>query len=97
MKARYSTRAITEIAGILAYIGERDREAARRIHAYVQRLTSRISEFPEAAEPVAQRRDVYRVPFVKYPYALYYTIDRRKKEVVLLRIIHSARRAPFGR
>lgn len=97
MKVRYSTRALTEISSILAYIGERDEEAARRIYTYVQRLTTRISGFPEAAERVAQRPDVHRVPFIKYPYSLYYTINRKKGEVILLRIVHGAQRAPFER
>jgi toxin ParE1/3/4 len=95
MKVRYSELALAELDEILAGIQAKNPAAAARLNVRVQQIAERIGEFPESAQEVAERPGVRRVPLVRYPYAIHYTVN--KDEVVILRIIHGARRSPWER
>jgi toxin ParE1/3/4 len=56
-------------------------------------VIERIEQFPEGAQEVAERPGVRRVPLVRYPYVIHYRV--MQNEIVILRIIHGARRNPW--
>jgi toxin ParE1/3/4 len=59
----------------------------------MQRALVHIGQYPEAAEEVAQRRGVRRLPLARYPYVIYYEIG--PDVVTILRLLHGARRQPY--
>lgn len=93
MKVRYSNLALVELDAILANIQAENPDAAASFQARVRRIVERIGQFPESAQEVAERPGVRRVPLLQYPYVIHYTIG--EDEVVILRIIHGARRSPW--
>ncbi|MBV8753656.1 MAG: type II toxin-antitoxin system RelE/ParE family toxin [Hyphomicrobiales bacterium] len=56
-------------------------------------MIERIEQFPEGAQEVAEHPGVRRVPLVRYPYVIHYRLT--ENEIVILRIIHGARRSPW--
>jgi toxin ParE1/3/4 len=95
MKVTYSRLALAELEDILAGIAAENPAAAVRVRARVERVIERIAQFPEGAQEVAERLGVRRVPLVRYPYVIHYGVG--EDEVVILRIIHGARRSPWDR
>jgi toxin ParE1/3/4 len=93
MKVRYSQLALAELDAILSHIKSENPAAAARMHRRVQRVIDRIAQFPESGQAVAERPGARRVPLVRYPYAIHYSVIER--EVLILRIIHGARRSPW--
>ena len=87
--------ALAELEDILAGIAAENPAAAVRVRARVERVIERIAQFPEGAQEVAERLGVRRVPLVRYPYVIHYRVG--EDEVVILRIIHGARRSPWDR
>jgi toxin ParE1/3/4 len=53
----------------------------------------RIGRFPQGFQEVAERPGVRRVPLVRYPYLIFYKIFA--DEVVVLRVVHGARKEPW--
>ncbi len=92
MRVEFSALALVELDDILRYIEERNLSAARKLRAFIFLALQRISRFPEAAQRVAERPAVRRLPLVRYPYALYYEIGN--DVVTIVRILHTSR-APF--
>jgi plasmid stabilization system protein ParE len=93
MNVRYSAIALTELDEILATIATDNPSAAHRLAARIERVVERLAQFPNSALRVAQRLGVRVVPLLRYPYLVHYTVDR--DEIVILRVIHGARRQPW--
>jgi toxin ParE1/3/4 len=93
MKAIYSRLALAELEDILERIAAENPAAAVRFRARVERVIERIEQFPEGAQEVAERPGVRRLPLVRYPYVIHYRVT--ENEIVILRIIHGARRSPW--
>jgi toxin ParE1/3/4 len=93
MKITYSKLALAELEEILAGIAAENRAAAVRVRGRVERVIERIAQFPESAQRVAERPSVRRVPLARYPYVIHYQVA--DDEVIILRIIHGARRGPW--
>ena len=93
MKLVLSRLALSELDDILTYIAERSPVGATHVEARMRRAFDHIARHPEAAERVAQRPTVRRLPLVRYPYVVYYEIGA--SEVTILRILHGARRQPW--
>jgi plasmid stabilization system protein ParE len=56
-------------------------------------IGERIGQFPHGYQEVAERPGVRRVPMVRYPYLIFYKVQ--DDEVVVLRIVHGARKEPW--
>jgi toxin ParE1/3/4 len=95
VKVRYSKLALAEFDAILADIQAENPAAAARLEARVHRVVSRIGQFHQSAQEVAERPGVRSVPLVRYPYVIHYSVNAG--EVVILRIVHGARRSPWER
>ena len=93
MKVRYSNIALAELDAILADIQAENPDAAAALEARVRRVVERIGQFPKSTQEVAERLGVRRVPLLRYPYVIHYTVGA--DEVVVLRIMHGARRSPW--
>jgi toxin ParE1/3/4 len=89
MKVRYTPRAFSDLEAIRIYISQYNPSAAGRVVALIEKIVTRLGDFPESA----QRSDELdaRVAFsTRYPYRIYYRI--KSDEVVILHIRHAARR-----
>jgi toxin ParE1/3/4 len=93
VKVRYSKLALAELDTILAGIQAENPGAAVRLEARVHRVVTRINQFHQSAQEVAERPGVRSVPLVRYPYVIHYSVNQG--EVVILRIVHGARRNPW--
>jgi len=94
MKVVYSKLALAELDDILDRIAAENPAAAARVGERIERVIARIAQFPESAQEVEERPGVRRVPLVRYPYVIHYKVIAG--EVVILRIIHGARRSPWA-
>jgi addiction module RelE/StbE family toxin len=93
MKVRFSKLALAELETILTRISTNNPSAAARVETRIARIVERIGRFPESAQEVGERPGVRRVPLVRYPYVIFYRIV--SGEVVIVRIVHGARRNPW--
>jgi toxin ParE1/3/4 len=93
MKVRLSRLALSELDAILANIRAENPLVAVRFEGRIKRVFERIAQFPKGAQEVENRPGIRRVPLVHYPYVVHYGII--DGEVVILRIIHGARRDPW--
>jgi toxin ParE1/3/4 len=93
MKVVLSRLAVAELDGILAYIAERSPLGAQHVEARIRRALDHIARYPGAAEEVALRPGVRRLPLKRYPYVIYYEVGA--ESVTVLRILHGARRPPW--
>jgi toxin ParE1/3/4 len=94
MRVRLSKLALAEFDSILNGIRSENPLAAQRVEERIRRVFQRIAQFPKGAEEVEGRLGVRRVPLVRYPYVIHYGII--DGEVIILRIIHGARRESVG-
>jgi toxin ParE1/3/4 len=95
MKVRFSRLALAELEAILAYIATVNPIGAAHVEARVRRVVERIAQFPEGAPEVAERAGIRSVALIRYPYVIHYTVN--DGEVVILRVVHGARRSPWAR
>jgi plasmid stabilization system protein ParE len=93
MKVRYSRPALADLDAILSDLAEKNPAAAARFEARISQIEERIGRFPEAFQQVEARPGYRRVPLYRYPYLLFYTVAAG--EVVVLRILHGARKEPW--
>jgi toxin ParE1/3/4 len=93
MKVVFSRLALAELDEILGYLSERSPLGAEHVEARILRALDHIAQHPHAAEEVAQRPGVRRLPLGRYPYVIYYEVIA--SDVTILRILHGARRAPW--
>jgi plasmid stabilization system protein ParE len=93
MKVRWSQTALAQLNEIFLYIYERNRSAARSVTARVEELASLLGEFPFIGH-LTDEADVRILPVVRYPFAIFYTIDDAAGEVVILHVRHTAQESP---
>ena len=94
MRLVLSRQALAELDQILGYIREHSPLGARNVEARIRRAFDHIARHPEAAERVEQRPAVRRLPLARYPYVIYY--EAGDDAVIVLRILHGARRQPWS-
>ena len=94
MRIVYTDEALANLDETLQYITSH----YPAVHALFERrlrlIEARICAWPESARKVAERPDVRVVPFIRYPYKLFYRIENDRIEI--LHIHHAARRAPWA-
>jgi toxin ParE1/3/4 len=92
MKVVYTEDALRDLDEILTFIGAHYPAIASAFAGRLRMIERRIGRWPESAEEVEQRRGVRMVPFLRYPYKLFYRIGQEAVEI--LHIHHAARRDP---
>jgi toxin ParE1/3/4 len=91
MKLRFTLRATQDLINIADYIRERNPTASLRVRAAILDSLQNLLLFPE----IGRRQTVEGVrKFVtrKYPYLVYYRVDRAADEIIILTLQHPARR-----
>jgi toxin ParE1/3/4 len=93
MRIRWLDRAERDLAELFDYLLERNPRAARRVYAAIREQVGRLTEHPEAgrAGRVAGTRELV---VTRTPYIVAYMVDRHADVVVILRVLHGARRWP---
>lgn len=93
MKLRYTERATEDLEGIQSYIAEHNPSAAVGVGRRIKDAVELLVDFPGLGRP--SRFDKIRVLLVAAtPYAVYYSVRPRVREVVILHIRHGRRRPP---
>jgi toxin ParE1/3/4 len=91
VKLRFTPRATRDIAEIAEYLRIRNPSAALAVRDAILRSPSESDAFSgDRSSPKCRRRPQALV-MSKYRYLVYYTIDERAEEIVILRIQHPAR------
>jgi plasmid stabilization system protein ParE len=93
MKVRFSRIALAELNSIFAALVAKDVRAAQSFELRILQISERIGQFPDGFQEVAERPGIRRVPLVRYPHVVYYKVVGG--EVIVLRIVHGARREPW--
>ena len=91
MRLRYDQRALSDLAGIFDFIAEDNPAAATRVIARIRALAQQSARRPQ----LGRKTDIEGLfvrSVVTYPYLIFYAV--RSREVVILHIRHTARRAP---
>ncbi len=89
MIVRLTPTAARQLAGILAYLDERNPQGSRRVAVRMQAIIGLLSAFPQLGEET-NRPGQRRAILGPYPYAVFYRV--RGDEVLIQRIRHTARR-----
>jgi toxin ParE1/3/4 len=92
MKVRYTIRARQDITDIYSTIYRNNRRAAARVRARIRSLAMDLGHEPRRGQEVEGRPGVRRIPVVRYPYAVYFTVEQDM--VVILHIRQGARDDP---
>jgi toxin ParE1/3/4 len=79
--------------GILSDLAAKNPTAAERFENRVRQICERLGRFPQGFQEVAERPGVRRVPLVRYPYLIFYKV--LADEVIVLRVVHGARKEPW--
>ena len=95
MKVIYTDEALRDLDEILEFIELHYPAISVAFEERLRAIEQRIESWPKSAEEVAQRPGVRVVPFVRYPYRLFYRIADDAVEV--LHIHHGARQEPWER
>lgn len=93
MRVRFSKGALAQLDEILSELNEVNPSAAQRFEWRIRSIVQRIGRFPQGYQEVEERPGVRRVPLVRYPYLMFYRVS--DDDVVVLRIIHGARKEPW--
>lgn len=93
MKVIYTSEALRDLEEILAFIDSNYPTISAAFEVRLRAIEQRIGQWPKSAEEVKQRSGVRVVPFIRYPYKLFYQIAGGVIEV--LHIHHAARREPW--
>jgi len=89
MKVVFTDDALRDLDEILQYISQHYPLVYEPFEKRLRTIVTRIGAWPESAQEVEQRPGIRSVPFIRYPYKIFYRILPDRIEV--LHIHHSAR------
>ena len=89
MKVVFTEDALRDLDETFHYISQHYPAAYPGFEARLRAIVTRIGTWPESAQEVEQRGSVRSVPFIRYPYRLFYRVQADRIEV--LHLHHSAR------
>lgn len=90
MRGVYTSPALDDLSDILRFIAAEFPSAHAGFVARLRLIEHRLDRWPQSARQVAGHLDVRVIPFVRYPYRLFYRITPEAVEI--LHIHHAARR-----
>jgi toxin ParE1/3/4 len=94
MRLRFTPRAKRDLADIADYIHQHNPGAARPVRTAILKSLQDLIVFPELGRRQTVE-GVRKLATRKYPYFIYYRLDRPMDEIVILTIRHQARRREF--
>jgi plasmid stabilization system protein ParE len=89
MKVRFTIEALTHIAGIHLFIGDRSPLAATHVVTRIFAAVDRLAEFPNIGH-VGAVPGTYEWTVQGLPYIIVHEIDEEKNELIVLGIFHGA-------
>ena len=89
MKVVFTDDALRDLDEILQYISEHYPAVYRQFETRLRTIVTRIGTWPESAQEVDQRPGIRSVPFIRYPYKIFYQVLTDRVDV--LHVHHSAR------
>jgi addiction module RelE/StbE family toxin len=95
MKLRFTPRAVENIAAIADYIRLHNPAAAQRVRDAIYESLQTLILFPQVGR-LQQTRGVRKIVTRKYNYVIYYTVDDRADEIVILAVKHPAQEREHG-
>jgi plasmid stabilization system protein ParE len=91
MNVEFTPRATADLARIGAWSRRVFGPAvAAALETFIRATIARLAVFPESGLRLQQRPNVLVVPLVRYPFKIFYTLDRETVRIVHIR--HAARR-----
>ena len=94
MKLRFTPRATRDLAEIAEYLHTRNPSAVLAVRDAILRSLENLAIFPEIGRP--QNVDgVRKLVTPRYGFLVYYMIDDRAEEIVILTLQHPARRREY--
>lgn len=90
MKLRFAPRAAQDLAAIADYIRARSPAAARQVRAAILHSLQNLVLFPQVGRTQTVA-GVRKLVTRKYPYIVYYTVDEKSEEIIVLTIQHPTR------
>ena len=84
---------MAELDAILSDLAAKNPVAAHHFQERIRQIGERIGRFPYGFQEVAERPRIRRVPLVRYPYLIFYKVFA--DEVIVLRVVHGARKEPW--
>jgi plasmid stabilization system protein ParE len=91
VRVRYTRRAAADLEAIYDYIDERSPSAARAVKRFIKTRIEMLADYPFAA-PAAGESDTRELSMSRYPYKVYYRVERGEVAIVHIR---DARRRPW--
>jgi plasmid stabilization system protein ParE len=89
MKVVFTDDALRDLDEIFEFISAHYPAVYGPFEKRLRTIVNRIGRWPESAQEVEQRPKVRGVPFIRYPYKLFYRVVSERIEV--LHIHHTAR------
>ena len=94
MNLRFTPRATQDLVDIADYIRSHSPAGARRVRSAILGSLQNLTLWPEIGRRQTTE-GVRKLTTRKYPYFVYYTVDKSADEIVILAIRHPARRRDF--
>jgi toxin ParE1/3/4 len=92
MKVVYTDEALRDLDDVLTFLALNYPTISRLFLSRLNAIERRISRWPKSAQEVEQRPGVRVVPFIQYPYKIFYRITEERVEI--LHLHHAARQEP---
>jgi len=93
MKVVYTDDALRDLDEILTFIGTKYPNVAVQFVSRLRTIEQRIGQWPNSGQEVEQRSGIRAVPFIRYPYILFYRLSQERVEI--LHIHQAARQKPW--
>ena len=93
MNVRFTGPAFAQLEAILSYLATKNPSVVGPFAARVGEILDHLSKFPKAFEEIENRSGVRRIPLQRYPYLIFYRV--MPGEVVIVAIVHAARKEPW--
>lgn len=89
MRLVFSTDALRDLDEMLRFTAFHHPGSLEGLTTRLRAIENRIVQWPESADRLSRRPSIRVVPFLRYPFRLFYRV--RNGEVVIMRIVHTAR------
>ena len=94
MRLHLTVKAADQIVAINAYLAERSPIGARNVQSALQATFVQLCNFPGLGR--RQRTlGVRKIGVGRYPYNVYYTVDERAGEIIIIAVRHTSRAPRF--
>ncbi len=93
MKVIFTDEALRDLDEILEFLADNYPAVSGPFQKRLHAIERRIGRWPKSAQVIEQRPGVHVVPFIQYPYKLFYQVTSSAIEVLHVR--HAARREPW--